>query len=276
MNPTFFIGASSRRIIAGDVLNALGYRIRPYEVDAGRDRPRAREGEADHLRRARDATNIALAALCKVQADPRRGQGRPHARQAEGQHHRRVLGDDHRGRRQLPPAAVPRERGRRVRHPARHRVAALHDLGGAARHRAARGSPRRRQGASTASAAATRSASSKKLAIAVARRVGVRALLPDASRTRRGLHDYHLPDMDGDRRDQPRVLQQRPPRRRRPHGGRQADPERRALEGAHDAQREALRLHAERRASPTACSRSSPRSSRGTSSARSRPTATAR
>ena len=48
-------------------------------------------------------------------------EGRRTLAQAEGQHHRRVLGDDHRGRRQLPAPDVPRERGRRVRHPARRR-----------------------------------------------------------------------------------------------------------------------------------------------------------
>ena len=35
MNPEFFL-AMLKAILIGDVLNALGYRIRPYEVDAGR------------------------------------------------------------------------------------------------------------------------------------------------------------------------------------------------------------------------------------------------
>ena len=34
MNPTFFWGVI-RAILIGDSLNALGYRIRPYEVEAG-------------------------------------------------------------------------------------------------------------------------------------------------------------------------------------------------------------------------------------------------
>ncbi len=34
MNPTFF-WAVVRAILIGDTLNALGYRIRPYEVEAG-------------------------------------------------------------------------------------------------------------------------------------------------------------------------------------------------------------------------------------------------
>ena len=55
-------------------------------------------------------------------------------RQAQGQHHRRVLGDDHRGRRQLPAAEVPRERGRRERHPAPRVLAPLQHLGVPPRH----------------------------------------------------------------------------------------------------------------------------------------------
>src|SRR5437764_8886594 len=34
MNPAFFIGIV-KAILAGDVLNCLGYRIRPYELEAG-------------------------------------------------------------------------------------------------------------------------------------------------------------------------------------------------------------------------------------------------
>ena len=34
MNPPFFI-AIIKAIVSGDVLNALGYRIRPYEVEPG-------------------------------------------------------------------------------------------------------------------------------------------------------------------------------------------------------------------------------------------------
>ena len=35
MNPEFFM-ALLKAILIGDVLNVLGYRIRPYEVGAGR------------------------------------------------------------------------------------------------------------------------------------------------------------------------------------------------------------------------------------------------
>ena len=167
--------------------------------------------------------------------------------EAEGQHHRRVLGDDDRGRRQLPAPALPRGRGRRDRHPARRRVAPLQHLGSArTTRRSARisaaptprkyglgglGDVRRRQASSRSVRAAE---------VASARR------LPDVRARRRASTATTCPTWTRSPRS-PRVLQQRSPRRRRPHGGRQADHERRHVEGAHDAQREALRLHAERR-----------------------------
>jgi predicted nucleotide-binding protein (sugar kinase/HSP70/actin superfamily) len=50
MNPEFFI-AIIKAIVCGDVLNALGYRIRPYEVEPGATN-RAVEEASDRLRGA--------------------------------------------------------------------------------------------------------------------------------------------------------------------------------------------------------------------------------
>jgi hypothetical protein len=124
LSPKFFWGIV-KALVAGDVLNALGYRIRPYEVNAGDTDRAIEECKKIIYDGALDRTNILVALWkCKplleaVKVDRTRPQ-------AEGQHHRRVLGDDDRGRRQLPAPALPRERGRRGRHPARHRVAPLH------------------------------------------------------------------------------------------------------------------------------------------------------
>ena len=222
----------------------MGYRLRPYEVTAG-DTDRALDAvQEDHLRRARAPDEHPGGAL-EVQAAPRGGEGRPHAGEAEGQHHRRVLGDDDRGRRQLPAAALPRERGRRGRHPARDARGSSTRSGRRARH----------EGAQRPCAAPTR----RSTAWASSRAVGVgedARGLRGGERVIRGLfqtfahavglYGYHLPDMNEIAEISPRVLQQRPPRRRRPHGSRQAHHERHAVEGAHDAQREAVRLHAER------------------------------
>ena len=55
LDPTFFL-AIAKALFAGDVINAIGYRIRPYEDGAGRDRPRARAGQARGVRRAARTT----------------------------------------------------------------------------------------------------------------------------------------------------------------------------------------------------------------------------
>ena len=67
MNPTFF-WALVKALVAGDVLNALGYRIRPYEVNAG-DTDRAIDAvQEDHLRRARRRRRTSCSAHVEVQA----------------------------------------------------------------------------------------------------------------------------------------------------------------------------------------------------------------
>ena len=197
MNPTFFIALAQ-----GDPGRRRAQRDRlphpPLRGRAGRDRPRDRGREEDSsTTRSTNQTKSILWALCEAQAASSRNVkvDRTHA-QAEGQHHRRVLGDDHRGRRQLPAAALPRGRGRRVRHPARHRVAPLHDLGEPLRHQAAQGccaaSTSRKYGLGELGTWGV----AKKRGDAVGRRARDRAALPDASPHACGLYDYHLPDMD--------------------------------------------------------------------------------
>ena len=51
LNPKFFL-ALIKAILAGDVLNAIGYRIRPYEVEAGSADRAIEAGQAHLLRRA--------------------------------------------------------------------------------------------------------------------------------------------------------------------------------------------------------------------------------
>ena len=145
MNPTFFWARHPR-----DPDRRLPQRARlpdpAVRGRARRGRPRARDLASSIISRAFEhGTSIAARAL-QGPPHPRQGEGRSHAAQAARRHHRRVLGDDHRGRWQLRPAALPRGRGRRARHPDRHRVAALHDLAGPLRHGAARDAARRRQG----------------------------------------------------------------------------------------------------------------------------------
>lgn len=64
MNPTFFWGVV-RAILIGDVLNALGYRIRPYEVQAG-DTDRALEQSKQLISSAFENNTSLPLALVKV------------------------------------------------------------------------------------------------------------------------------------------------------------------------------------------------------------------
>ncbi len=74
LNPAFF-WAIVKALVAGDVLNALGYRIRPYEVNAG-DTDRAIE----------QCKKIIYEALEKQDEHPARARGKckPHPRGREG------------------------------------------------------------------------------------------------------------------------------------------------------------------------------------------------
>ena len=146
MNPAFFMGARSRRIIAGDVHQRHGLPPAPVRGRAGRDRPRAsRRPSATSTTRSSSGKLGARRRCCAGSASSRRSSSTGRAQRRASVDHRRVLGDDDRGRRQLPAAALPRVRRRRVRHPVRDRLAALHALGGPLRHQAARRAARRRR-----------------------------------------------------------------------------------------------------------------------------------
>ncbi len=89
-----------------------------------------------------------------VARQARRRRGRPHPRQAHRQDHRRVLGADHRGRRQLQHVPVPRARGRAGARRAGRHLDHVHDPPGQADEHGPRGRRRtrrrcRRRGAST-------------------------------------------------------------------------------------------------------------------------------
>ena len=262
-------------MIAGDVLNAIGYRLRPYEKVKGATDEALEEAKKIVYDGARERRSNILDALwqCKpilgaVEVDKTLAE-------AEGQHHRRVLGDDDRGRRQLPAAALPRAGGRRVRHPARHRVDPLHDLGGAATtpseradlrergHREVRPRRRRADGRLPEARDRPRSAtwpSARSSRPSRTRRASTATSCRTWRRSPRSAHEYYNNDLRG--------------------GEGHMEVGKLILnvvhaEGAHDAQREAVRLHAERRRLRRRAVGSSPRSSPAPSSARSRRAATA-
>jgi hypothetical protein len=100
MNPAFFI-RPLKALLTGDVLNAVAYRLRPYEVVPGSRRRRgdALPSRSSAPRWPRSRSVIPALLWSAPRACARRD--RPHDHQAQGLGHRRVLGDDHRGRRQL-------------------------------------------------------------------------------------------------------------------------------------------------------------------------------
>ena len=100
MTPPFF-WAMVKALVAGDVLNALGYRIRPYEVTAGDTDRRSSSRRRSCTRRCvSDPMSCGRCWRCKPLLGP--SGSRPNGAEAEDERDRRVLGDDHRGRRQLP------------------------------------------------------------------------------------------------------------------------------------------------------------------------------
>ena len=110
------------------MLNAMGYRMRPYEVEPG-----ATDARSDGCKRIvydalveRSAASLtALWRAGTTSAPVKVDRLRPKPKVGD---HRRVLGDDDRGRRQLPAPALPRGRGRRSRHPARSRAWLLYNI----------------------------------------------------------------------------------------------------------------------------------------------------
>ena len=82
MNPKFFI-ALLKAILIGDVLNMLGYRIRPYEVVPGSTDRGARGVEAADPRRVRRPEGQVAAVGADPDApQPDERQGRPHHRRS--------------------------------------------------------------------------------------------------------------------------------------------------------------------------------------------------
>ncbi len=66
LKPPFFIGLV-KALVAGDVLNAIGYRIRPYEVEAGATDRALEEGKKIVYRALSEQTNV-FVALWKVRS----------------------------------------------------------------------------------------------------------------------------------------------------------------------------------------------------------------
>ena len=242
MNPKFFIGLL-KAIIAGDVINAMGYRMRPYEVEAGRDRPRASSAvqEDASTTRFEDKTSRSWRRCCAGAPRARAGQvsTAPAARRKVsiiGEFWAMTTeGDGNYGlQRFLEPRAPSATSsssppgscscsGRVATTPSCAPSCAATDQA-----RKALKDAGRRQEAGRACVVAD-------LAIRAAfQRFGACI----------GLRGYHLPDMDDIADDRAQVLQQQPARRRRPHGGRQAHPQRAPQQGPHDAVGEAVRLHA--------------------------------
>ena len=196
MNPTFFIGDRSRRSSIGDVLNAHRLPHPPVRGRARRDRPGARGGQEDHLRRAREATTSLLRRCCKAADDLRaRSRSTAPAPKPQVSHHRRVLGDDDRGRRQLQPAALPRA----ARAPSATSSSStawilyMHLGADAATRKQRADAARRGHGAQAASTGVD---VAQEAGDAVARRARPSGRASRPSRTSIGLYGYHLPDMD--------------------------------------------------------------------------------
>ena len=84
-----------RALIAGDVLNLMGYRMRPYEVEPGSVNEAVEQCKAVLADAFRHRKHVSVAML-KCRRISRQGPDRSHAAQAGGELDRRVLGDDHR------------------------------------------------------------------------------------------------------------------------------------------------------------------------------------
>ena len=246
MNPKFF-WAIVKALFAGDCLNALAYRIRPYEVTPG-DTDKALEQAKKIVHTAlENQTNILARASASASRSSRRSKSIARSCQAEGQHHRRVLGDDQTegdGNYQLQRFL----RGRSGAEADIHLVAAwlLYNVwegrNDTKERKDLNGQDQAKYGLGDMGPFDV----AKKLGGLMGGRADHPRALPDVRERRRPLrlppagHGSHRVDLA-------RVLQQRLARRRRPQGSRQVDHERGRLQGPHDAQREAVRLHAQRR-----------------------------
>jgi hypothetical protein len=119
-----------KAIVAGDVINGMGYRMRPFEIEEGGHRP----GHRAH----QEVVHDALVEETLGAAGPAEGQPRVRPRSpATGPGPRRacpIIGEfwamttEGDGNYQLQ--RFPRVGGRRVRHPVRHQLAAVHAVEG--------------------------------------------------------------------------------------------------------------------------------------------------
>jgi hypothetical protein len=242
MSPKFF-WAIVKALVAGDVLNALGYRIRPYEVTPATPTARSSSARRSSTRRSRTDEHHAALWKCKplleaVKVDRTLPKpkvsiiGEFWAMTTEGdgnyQLQRFLEGEGAEADIQLVTAWLLYTSGRRARHEGPRDLAApdtakygLGDIGAP-------------------------SASRKKLAGVTGGGEGVRALFQTFAHTM-GLYGYHLPDMD----EIAKISHEYYNNDLRGGEGHMEVGKLImnvvALEGAHDAQREAVRLHAERR-----------------------------
>ena len=178
MNLDFFLGILNA-LNCGDVMNEVAYALRPYEVNAGetdrvldegmdylhevfrKKQPWKLEGVlAKYLGGFTDTAEyigkfvnqlkgddyVPALERCRDQFNDDRH--RPPAREAHRQDHRRILGADHRGRRQLQHVQLP-AKGRRAGAGGAHRhLDHVHDPPGGAEVQRLQGSGRRRRAAS--------------------------------------------------------------------------------------------------------------------------------
>ena len=163
MNLDFFLGILNA-LNCGDVMNEVAYAIRPYEVERRRDRPAcstrawttctrssARSGPGSSMTAwrstwagSRDTAEYLGKFVNQLKGDeyvpslerlPRplqRHRNRPPAREAHRQDHRRILGADHRRRRQLQHVQLPGARRRAGAGGAHRHLDHVHDPPGGA------------------------------------------------------------------------------------------------------------------------------------------------
>ncbi len=267
MNPAFFWGIV-RAILIGDTLNALGYRIRPYEVEAGAA-DRALEQSKKIIADAFENNKSLPLALYKV----RRVMGKVKVDRTKAKPRVGIIGefwamttegDGNYGLQRFLEAEGAEPdiqivtawllymiwQGRydtQQRATLRGADKAFKDadgkqtVGGSKFSLAGVDVRKRRRWLEVQPRGRRRP---QAYGVAVGRREGAPRSVPDH---RKGDGPGGLPpaEHERDRRGLARVLRQQPPWRRRPHGDWQADPERRLLEGQHDPLGEAVRLHAE-------------------------------
>ena len=86
LKPKFFI-ALLKALLAGDILNGIGYRLRPYEVEAGATDRALTEAKKICYDALRDESLDPARALA-VEEGALQSRGRPHSGKAQGGDHR--------------------------------------------------------------------------------------------------------------------------------------------------------------------------------------------